>query len=94
MTPRAQDRPLSQGYMSSKAAPADADSDLEARTMHVFVTRALQTILKDAPKKHAELRKACTSVIGALLFSAAVAPAFAHNAVFFCRGLIGLPDAS
>ena len=36
--------------------------------MHVFVTRALQTILKDAPKKHAELRKACTSVIGALLF--------------------------
>ena len=31
-----------------------------------FGTRALQTILKDAPKKHAELRKACTSVIGAL----------------------------
>ena len=83
--------------MSSKAAPADADSDLEARTMHVFVTRAPQTILKDAPKKHAELRKACTSVIGALrtsFISAAVAPAFAHNAVFFCRGLIGLPDAS
>ena len=51
-----------------KAQAPDADSDLEARTMHVFVTRALQTILKDAPKKHAELRKACTSVIGALLF--------------------------
>ena len=49
-----------------KAQAPDADSDLEARTMHVFVTRALQTILKDAPKKHAELRKACTSVIGAL----------------------------
>ena len=39
-------------------------SDLEARTMHVFISRALQKIHREAPKKHAQLRQACNEVIG------------------------------
>ena len=32
--------------------------------MHVFVSRALHKILREAPKKHTQLRTACTEVIG------------------------------
>jgi hypothetical protein len=39
--------------------------ELEQRTMHVFISRALQKVLKDAPKKNLQLREACKSVIGA-----------------------------
>ena len=34
--------------------------------MHVFVSRALQKILRECPKKHAALRQSCIDVIGAL----------------------------
>ncbi len=33
--------------------------------MHVFISRALQKVLKEAPKKHTQLRAECTSVLGA-----------------------------
>ena len=36
-----------------------------ASGMHVFISRALQKILREAPKKHSALRKACVEVIGA-----------------------------
>lgn len=39
--------------------------DLRVRTMHVFISRALQKILREAPKKHTQLRQACIEVIGA-----------------------------
>ena len=32
--------------------------------MHVFISKALQKILREAPKKHVALRTACTEVIG------------------------------
>ena len=32
--------------------------------MHVFISRALHKILREAPKKHTQLRTACTEVIG------------------------------
>ena len=38
--------------------------DLEVRTMHVFISRALTKIYREAPKKHTQLRQACTEVIG------------------------------
>ena len=41
------------------------DNDLEVRTMHVFISRALQKVLKEAPKKQTQLREACKTVIGA-----------------------------
>ncbi len=40
-------------------------ADLEVRTMHVFVSRALQKIMREAPKKQTALRQACNDVIGA-----------------------------
>lgn len=43
-----------------------AEPELEARTMHVFISRALQKVLREAPKKHAQLRQACTEVIDEL----------------------------
>ena len=46
-------------------------ADLEERTMHVFIQRALKKILKEAPKKHVQLRQSCAAVIGALLRSGA-----------------------
>ena len=49
--------------MATKGGEAD---DLEVRTMHVFVSRALQKILRECPKKHAALRQSCIDVIGAL----------------------------
>ena len=33
--------------------------------MHVFISRALQKIHREAPKKHTQLRQACNEVIGA-----------------------------
>ena len=39
--------------------------DLGVRTMHAFISRALQKILLAAPKKHTQLRQACIEVIGA-----------------------------
>ena len=33
--------------------------------MHVFISRALSKIYREAPKKHAQLRSACNEVIGA-----------------------------
>ena len=43
-----------------------ANSDaLEAQTLQVFVSRALKKVLKEAPKKHVQLRQACVAVIGA-----------------------------
>ena len=38
--------------------------ELEERTMHVFIARALKKVLKEAPKKHVQLRQACAAVIG------------------------------
>ena len=38
--------------------------ELEERTMHVFIARALKKVLKEAPKKHVQLRQACVAVIG------------------------------
>ena len=32
--------------------------------MHVFISRALHKILREAPKKHTQLRAACQEVIG------------------------------
>jgi hypothetical protein len=52
---------------------ATAESDLEVRTMHVFISRALQKILKEAPKKLTALRTSCTSVLGACPRPAAAA---------------------
>ena len=49
--------------MATKGGEAD---DLEVRTMHVFVSRALQKILRECPKKHAALRQSCIDVTGAL----------------------------
>ena len=43
---------------------ASMESELEVRTMNVFISRALQKVLKEAPKKHTQLRAACTSVLG------------------------------
>ena len=40
--------------------------EMENRTMHVFISRALQKIHREAPKKHTQLRQACVEVIGAL----------------------------
>jgi hypothetical protein len=58
--------------MSASAVEANMASG-----MHVFISRALQKILREAPKKHAQLRQACIEVIGALhaLRRAPVAPA-------------------
>ena len=42
----------------------EAGQDLEVRTMHVFISRALQKILKESPKKHTQLRQACMAVLG------------------------------
>ena len=44
----------------------DPAQDLEVRTAHVFISRALTKIYREAPKKHAQLRSACNEVIGAL----------------------------
>jgi len=63
--PRARRRP--------QRAMATAESDLEVRTMHVFISRALQKILKEAPKKLTALRTSCTSVLGACPRPAAAA---------------------
>lgn len=63
--PRARCRP--------QRAMATAESDLEVRTMHVFISRALQKILKEAPKKLTALRTSCTSVLGACPRPAAAA---------------------
>ena len=35
--------------------------------MHVFISRALQKVLKEAPKKQTQLREACKTVIGAFM---------------------------
>ena len=43
---------------------AEQRNNLEQRTMHVFISRALQKILRECPKKHTALRQACTEVIG------------------------------
>jgi len=43
-----------------------------ASGMHVFISRALQKILREAPKKHAQLRQACIEVIGTLLAAVAL----------------------
>ena len=32
--------------------------------MHVFISKALHKILREAPKKHTQLRTACQEVIG------------------------------
>ena len=37
--------------------------ELETRTMHVFISRALQKVLKECPKKHTQLRQSCAAVI-------------------------------
>ena len=44
---------------------ASKEADLEVRTMHVFISRALSKIYREAPKKHTQLRNACNEVIGA-----------------------------
>jgi len=54
--------PVRAAAESSRVAPAD----LEVRTMHVFISRALQKILREASKKQTALRQSCTDVIGAL----------------------------
>ena len=46
---------------------ASRDHELETKTMHVFISRALQKVLKEAPKKHTQLRQSCTEVLGAPL---------------------------
>ena len=40
------------------------EDGLETRTMHVFISRALEKLLKEAPKKQTQLREACKTVIG------------------------------
>lgn len=48
-----------------------ADST-EAATLQVFISRALKKILKEAPKRNAQLRQACVAVIGAFCVRRAV----------------------
>ena len=64
--------------------------DLEVRTMHVFISRALQKVLKEAPKKQTQLREACKTVIGAPYFFCA-RPFFRRTLgrpwLFFAGGL-------
>ena len=43
---------------------ATMEDALEVRTMHVFISRALEKLLKEAPKKQTQLREACKTVIG------------------------------
>ena len=58
----------SAGRMSgaAPAVPGSPPEALEQRTMHVFISRALHKILREAPKKHTQLRAACQEVIGVL----------------------------
>ena len=47
------------------ASPVDKkEASDEQRTMHVFLSKALHKILREAPKKHTQLRTACSEVIG------------------------------
>ena len=50
---------------ASGVAGVVAAEPLELATLHVFISRALQKVLREAPKKHTQLRQACTEVIGA-----------------------------
>ena len=50
---------------ATPAVPGSPPEALEQRTMHVFISRALHKILREAPKKHTQLRAACQEVIGA-----------------------------
>lgn len=45
------------------AMPSSETRELETRTMHVFISRALQKVLKECPKKHTQLRQSCAAVI-------------------------------
>lgn len=66
-TPSAEQRQSVSRSRMSGAAPAVPGSPpeaLEQRTMHVFISRALHKILREAPKKHTQLRTACQEVIG------------------------------
>ena len=49
---------------TAPAVPGSPPEALEQRTMHVFISRALHKILREAPKKHTQLRAACQEVIG------------------------------
>ena len=49
---------------AAPAVPGSPPEALEQRTMHVFISRALHKILREAPKKHTQLRAACQEVIG------------------------------
>ena len=49
---------------TATASPGSPPEALEQRTMHVFISRALHKILREAPKKHTQLRAACSEVIG------------------------------
>ena len=49
---------------ATPAVPGSPPEALEQRTMHVFIYRALHKILREAPKKHTQLRAACQEVIG------------------------------
>ena len=43
---------------------SDSGQDDKVQTMHAFISRALQKVLKEAPKKHTQLRQSCTTVLG------------------------------
>ena len=68
-------------------ADADVEGNLETRTMHVFVIRALQKILKETPKKQMQLRQACTCIIGvckSALCILCVIAACVHDCMYAC----------
>jgi hypothetical protein len=58
--------------------------------MHVFISRALQKILREASKKQTALRQACTDVIGPLAIfrtrPLAVVHSWDEHAAVFCLG--------
>ena len=60
----AKDQVFSNEIGDQQTAQNSAQLHLEHRTMHVFISRALQKVLKEAPKKHTELRQSCAAVIG------------------------------
>ena len=57
-------QPPSRMSGAAPAVPGSPPEALEQRTMHVFISRALHKILREAPKKHTQLRAACQEVIG------------------------------
>jgi hypothetical protein len=55
--------------------------------MHVFISRALQKILREASKKQTALRQACTDVLGPSMSHTrplAVARSWGEPAAAFC----------